>query len=413
MNNLDETKIPEVEQLKHRWELSQKQMLLYSRDFARVYRAEKARREMLELLHNKLRSIVDCMSDGMIAVNEKFQILDANKTFERMFGVVFEDIRGQHLQKVLRDEMLLLNLKHMREQNRNFVSLEMQTGKEKEQFFEVNISRITGRHEERKGYVLLFQDVTEKMRFDRIKSRFITFASHEIRTPLHGLLGFLNLIYENLRDRMNAEEQKHFQFLLDSGENLRTVVEEMLEMSTLKKEETKIRKRDVPVAELIREAVSRVALEQEAMSVHVTFEEPPEALTIFCEPDLLSKSFESILKNIIIYTLPEGKVTVSVAEEPEKISLEFCSPEITLSREEVELLMNDFYNMDTQITRGADGLELGFPLANDIVQWHGGRLLIPDSDPFSIVLELPRNNAKKDEESDAITAERKGTGNQA
>ncbi len=392
MKHVEEKNVPEVEQLRQRWEFSRKQMLMYSRDFARVYRAEKNRREMLELVHNKLRTIVDCMSDGMIATNETFQVLDANKTFERMFGVTFEEIRGLPLQKVLRDDGLHQNLKHMREQNRNFASLDFQIPGEQGRFFEVNVSRITGRHGERKGYVLLFKDVTEKMRFDRIKSRFITFASHEIRTPLHGLLGFLNLLYENLQDRMNAEEQKHFQFLINSGENLRTVVEEMMEMSSLKSEETQIRKRTVPVAELVQDAIARVALEQEAMSVHVDFEEPSKALTIFCEPDLLSKSFESILKNIIIYTLPEGKVRITVEEKAEDIVLTFWSPEITLSRQEVELLMNDFYNMDTQITHGTDGLELGFPLAKDIVQWHGGRLMIPEGAPFSIAIELPRKN---------------------
>ncbi len=395
MHDAQEKNLSEVEQLRSRWELSQKQMLLYSRDFARVYRAEKARREMLELLHNKLRTIVDCMSDGMVAVNEEFQILDINKTFERMFDVVFDDIRGLPLQKVLQGPELFQKLKQMRLQDRNFVSLDFQPADDQELFFEVSVSRMTGRHGERKGYVLLFQDVTEKMRFDRIKSRFITFASHEIRTPLHGLLGFLNLIYENLRDRMNSEEQKHFQFLMDSGENLRAVVEEMLDMSTLKKDETQIRKREVPVAELIKSAVERVALEQEAMNVHVDFRQPAENLTVFGEPELLAKSFESILKNIIVYTLPEGGVTVLLQGDAEKIAVVFESPEITLSREEVELLLNDFYNMDAQVTRGVDGLELGFPLANDIVQWHGGHLTIPEGNPFSIVIELPRKNVEE------------------
>jgi len=149
------------------------------------------------------------------------------------------------------------------------------------------------------------------------------------------------------------------------------------------------------VAELIKSAVERVALEQEAMNVHVDFRQPAENLTVFGEPELLAKSFESILKNIIVYTLPEGGVTVLLQGDAEKIAVVFESPEITLSREEVELLLNDFYNMDAQVTRGVDGLELGFPLANDIVQWHGGHLTIPEGNPFSIVIELPRKNVEE------------------
>ncbi len=381
---------PDENELRRRWELSQKQMLLFSRDFARVYRAEKAKRELLEILHKKLRVIVDAMSDGMVATNEDLIVLDVNKTFERMFQMKHEDINGYPLKKVLPYPELTRNVQNMRALNKHFQSMELHISQDQDYYFEINISRILGHRKEPRGYVFLFQDVTDRMRFDRIKSRFITFASHEIRTPLHGLLGFLNLIYENLQDRLRDEEKKHFQFLLDSGENLRQVVEEMLQMSTLQKEESRLRRSHVSIRELIGMAVEKVSLEQEAMGVRVEFDPPEEEMILFVEPDLLLKSLESILKNIIIYTLPDGMISIRAEEAGGMYKIMFICPDITLSRDEVDIMLNDFYNMETQITKGVDGLELGFPLAKDIVEWHGGKLWVPNEGDFSIVITLPR-----------------------
>lgn len=377
-------------ELRRRWELSQEQMLLFSRDFARVYRAEKAKRQLLEILHEKLRAIVDAMSDGMVATNEDLVILDVNKTFERMFKIKHSDIRGYPLKKVLPYPELTRNIQNMRALDKHFQSMELHIGQDQEYYFEINISRIQSSREEPRGYVLLFQDVTDRMRFDRIKSRFITFASHEIRTPLHGLLGFLNLIYDNLQDRLRDEEKKHFQFLLDSGENLREVVEEMLQMSTLQKGDSRLRRINISINELIGSAIEKVSLEQEAMGVSVKFEAPKHEMILFAEPDLLLKSLESILKNIIIYTLPDGIISIQIEETAEAYNITFLCPDITLTRDEVDIMVNDFYNMDTQITKGVDGLELGFPLAKDIVEWHGGQLFVTDTGNFSIVITLPR-----------------------
>ncbi len=382
-------------ELRRRWELSQKQMLLFSRDFARVYRAEKTKRELLEIFHKKLRAIVDAMSDGMVATNEDLIILDVNKTFERMFQIKHEDINGYSLKSVLPYPEITRNVQNMRALNKHFQSMELHFSRDQEYYFEINISRILGPRKEPRGYVLLFQDVTDRMRFDRIKSRFITFASHEIRTPLHGLLGFLNLIYENLQDRLRDEEKKHFQFLLDSGENLREVVEEMLQMSTLQKEDSKLRRSNISISELIGSAIEKVSLEQEAMGVTVEFNPPEQEMILFVEPDLLVKSLESILKNIIIYTLPDGAISVHVEEAEKMYKIAFICPDITLSRDEVDIMLNDFYNMETQITKGVDGLELGFPLAKDIVEWHGGKLWIPDGGDFSIVITLPQISSQE------------------
>lgn len=386
---------PDENELKRRWELSQKQMLLFSRDFARVYRAEKTKRELLEIFHKKLRAIVDAMSDGMVATNEDLIVLDVNKTFERMFQMKQENINGYPLKRVLPYPEITRNIENMRAHNKHFLSMELHFSRDQEYYFEINISRILGPRKEPRGYVLLFQDVTDRMRFDRIKSRFITFASHEIRTPLHGLLGFLNLIYENLQDRLRDEEKKHFQFLLDSGENLREVVEEMLQMSTLQKEDSRLRRSHVSIRELIRSAVEKVSLEQEAMGVTVKFDPPEQEMILFVEPDLLLKSLESILKNIIIYTLPDGVISIRVEEVEEMYKIMFICPNITLSRDEVDIMVNDFYNMETQVIKGVDGLELGFPLAKDIVEWHGGKLWVRDEGDFSIVITLPRGSSEE------------------
>ena len=139
------------DEIQRKLELSQKQVLIFGRDLAKVYRAEKSARQLLQLLHEKLQAIVDSMSDGMLATNEEFLILNVNKTFERMFNLSRDRLTGLSLSQVLSVSELERELQQIQEKKLQFASLEWQPDKTVEEVYQVNISEIRGQKKERNG----------------------------------------------------------------------------------------------------------------------------------------------------------------------------------------------------------------------------------------------------------------------
>ncbi|RKY78152.1 hypothetical protein DRQ00_05745 [candidate division KSB1 bacterium] len=371
-------------------ELSQRQILIFSRDLARVYRAEKATRRLLQIVHQKLRAIVDSMSDGMLAIDERLFVSDVNKTFERVFNLSQDKLKGMPLAQVFSVPGLQEKLRYMQEKKLRFASLEWQPQKSVEQFYQVNISEIQGQKKENKGYVLLFRDITERKRLERLKSRFVTFASHEIRTPLHGLIGFLNLIYENLQNRLNDEEKHHFRLLIESGENLRCIIEEMLQVSTLKDDSTLMNLKEISVQELLQTVLKRISFNANAVGVEISL--VGEDVALFVDHQLIAKAIESILKSIIGYANYETSIQIHSTKEMETCKITLFCKNIHFDDTDPDVFGDNQSSMDTQI-RGRNRMwNLGFPLAEEIIQWHHGSIKVEkqkDKNSLFVVINFP------------------------
>jgi PAS domain-containing protein len=74
--------------------LAEKQTLKYAKDLALTYQEEKARRKDLEAAHEKMRAVVDSMTDGMLAVDNAFTIIEANRVAGQFLKANPTDLLG-------------------------------------------------------------------------------------------------------------------------------------------------------------------------------------------------------------------------------------------------------------------------------------------------------------------------------
>ena len=84
-----------------RLELSQQQMLAYSRDFASIYRKEREKQRKLEQMHQKLRAVVNSISEAMVATDHELNIQDFNQAFKQLLSSQAETFLGKSLVAIL------------------------------------------------------------------------------------------------------------------------------------------------------------------------------------------------------------------------------------------------------------------------------------------------------------------------
>ena len=373
MNNLKE--------MQKKLDLSQRQALAYSRDFAKIYRLEREKRRRILQINQKLRAILNGMSDAVVATDEDFMIQEANPAFLRKFAGGMQHITGKFLREVLGDpdlEKAARSLKSCCEQHE---MLSRQFPAARDRFFDISIARIPG---DAAGFVFIFRDVTERIRFERMRKRFITFASHEINTPLHGLLGFVHLLYENLQDRLSDEERSHFKFLLDSGENLRVLVQDLAHFSPVHAGQTR-EMEAVKVREALEQAIQRVRLDVESIGIHILLDGEIQGV-IRGEPDLLAKAFESVLKTFIIYSGLDAQIRIREEQNPTTVSVKFTSSEPVKELEE----LREHLKKSNDLQSGQADLGLGLALAKDIVEWLGGKMRFEPGGAASLEIVLPK-----------------------
>jgi len=370
-----------VEEIQKKLSLSQQQALAYSRDFAKIYRLEREKRQRILEMNQKLRAILNSMSDLMVATDTNFTIQETNPAFLRIFASGNRRVTGKSLWEVLGSTHLKAVAHDIQPGSAHKEAVSCQFPAAPDRFFDVSIARISGKSG---GFVFVFRDVTERVRFERMRKRFITFASHEINTPLHGLLGFVHLLYENLKDRLSSEERSHFKFLLDSGENLRLLVQDLAHFSPGHREYSP-ENENVAVREALEQAIQRVRLDVESIGIHILIDGEEQG-TVRGEKDLLVKAFESVLKTYVIYSGLDATIRIRIDYDGDRIAISFCSSEKIEELEELQRHLTE----NTGLQGRPHNIGLGLALAKDIVEWLGGKMRFEQGNGAKLIILLPR-----------------------
>jgi signal transduction histidine kinase len=324
------------------------------------------------------------MSDAMVATDGRFRIVEYNRAFRELAMLPERLERAVPLPDVLPVEPLLERARELRPRSRRRVLAEWQCNTPKRRCFEVVINRIrSGRQQS--GYLFLFRDVTEQKRLEQMKSRFFTFASHELQAPLQGLLGFLHLMYQGLKDRLDAEERRHFEFLIESGENLRLMTEDLLRLSP--REGSRSEKKVARLDSILLDALRRVNVDIQALGLNIRKEGAFDA-EICGDIEMMVKAFESILKVFTLYCRPEATLWIRGKLTGRRIQLEFFDPDLPVEETDIREMLQGGEATGDRLSH----LGLGLALARDVLEWLGGGLSLAEEPFLKMIVTIPVKN---------------------
>jgi signal transduction histidine kinase len=210
---------------------------------------------------------------------------------------------------------------------------------------------------------------------NKSKTKFLSTMSHELRSPL-------NVIIESAerlkKEGIRAEEQDRecVEQVLNSGVRLRRLVNSILDISEFDAGQLRLDDEFLAVDQCIKSAASLV--EQEALKAGVR-------LSVVVEPDLPKlcadgKRVEQILINLmsnaIRFTSKGGNVSVSAFRRADGLALSVSDTGIGMAANEIPKALERFGQLDTDSNRRHEGTGLGLPLAQHLMELHGGTLRI-------------------------------------
>ena len=211
----------------------------------------------------------------------------------------------------------------------------------------------------------------ELSELDKLKSDFIAIASHELRTPLSVILGYASF----LKQTSDGEVSEHATKVMDSALQLRRIIEDMISLSYLKEGAADIVADQVPMRELIDEALEEIESLCEAKGHRVVVEGPVDNITLYIDSVRIGKALNNILNNAVRFTPDGGCITIKA--EPRDRSeawITVTDDGIGLTEEQLGLVFTEFYQAEDHMTRQHGGLGIGLSIARALVAAHGGRL---------------------------------------
>ncbi len=211
----------------------------------------------------------------------------------------------------------------------------------------------------------------------KIKSQFLATMSHEIRTPMNGVLGMAELLLKTKLD----EAQKDFVYtLFQSGKNLLTIINEILDFSKLEAGEMHLEKVDFNINSCLEEVVDLLGIKAQEKDLELlTFiDYQVENLNVQGDPTRLRQVLLNLLGNALKFT-NKGSVIIKVALENEqensvKIRFQVKDTGIGISSEYQDKIFESFSQMDASTTRKYGGTGLGLAICKQLVTIMDGEI---------------------------------------
>jgi PAS domain S-box-containing protein len=145
-------------------------------------------------------------------------------------------------------------------------------------------------------------------RLHEARSEFLARVSHELRTPLNGILGFAQLLANDKADNLSQEQRDRLDVVMSSGRHLLTLVNEVLEVTTIQSTQLQLALKPLELAPLLAHAVQSVQAMAQAVRVHVLAADCPPGLRVQSNKQRLNQVLINLLTNAVKYNRSGGTV---------------------------------------------------------------------------------------------------------
>lgn len=209
--------------------------------------------------------------------------------------------------------------------------------------------------------------------------QFVADASHELKTPLSVIMANAELMQND--DTTDADSRAFSENILSMTYQMRSLVENMLEMARVDNGALKIKFGPVDFSQLVNDAVLSFQLlyEERKLGLQCAVQ---EGICLNGSEQHLFQLMDVLLDNALKYSAPDGTVRVDLSQNGRSCVLSVTSPGEPISKEDLKNIFKRFYRADkARAMNGSYGL--GLSIAESIVEAHKGKIWAESGDGYN------------------------------
>lgn len=210
---------------------------------------------------------------------------------------------------------------------------------------------------------------------NRAKSQFLNVMTHELRTPLNAVIGYAEIIQEDLETEGRKELADDATRIAASARHLLGLIDQILNMSSMDAGQEGLALRDVDLRKLIEDSIAAVQDEARTNNNRISMRVSSDAEHAYTDGNKLAVSLAALISNAAKFT-SNGLIAVTAEIEHgadgEVLALAVSDTGIGIAREDVARVFQPFTQLEAGATRSKGGMGLGLSIAQRMAQALGG-----------------------------------------
>ena len=243
------------------------------------------------------------------------------------------------------------------------------------------------------NHVWTIRDITQLKLTEKMRDEFLDSATHELRTPLSNIKAYAETLA--ITEELDVEQQKEFCNTINSeATRLARFIDDLLSISSVEAGSLSVSRENVEVDRMLRDVLTKVKPLMAQKNIEFNVKLPQKSLPeIHIDKDKIQVALVNILGNAAKYTPENGRVDVHVKFADDQICVSIEDNGIGVSEAELPKLFDKFYRSENYQVQKETGTGLGLSLAREIVQLHGGKILVESElgkgSKFTVMLPVP------------------------
>ena len=325
-------------------------------------------------------ALLASMEEGVLILDSLGHVRKMNEAMGKIIFPFSSRDMGKHYLEVLRDpelnQLILSTLEGKQPQRGSFTPIGRgKTGKT----FLIQSSLIRNHGGGEDGVVIIFHDVTDLKRLERIRQEFVANVSHELRTPLTAIRGYVEALLDGGLESL--EEARRFLGIIGRHtDRMEKIVSDLLLLSEMEAPDRSLKKENLALPELARSAAEALEPVAESKRQCLAVEISSDLPLVRGDSQKIYQVLVNLLQNAIQYTPEGGQIRVQGRSSTAGVEILVSDTGIGIPSSELARIYERFYRVDKGRSRESGGTGLGLSIVKHIIEAHGGWVRV-ESEP--------------------------------
>lgn len=208
----------------------------------------------------------------------------------------------------------------------------------------------------------------------RHKSEFLASMSHELRTPLNAVIGFSQVLRQQMFGELNEKQVEYVDDILSSGQHLLNLINDILDLAKVEAGRMELQPTPFALPETLRNAMAMIRERATRQDVTLAVDIDDSVGEIDADERKVKQILFNLLSNAVKFTPSGGTVTLAARTDGRGAIVSVRDTGVGINADEQARIFEDFYQLSPGMTQ--EGTGLGLALTKRLVDLHGGELTV-------------------------------------
>lgn len=318
---------------------------------------------------SRIETLIDQMSDAIIGLDEKQQIIFANPTASLLLGIPAPKLVGNYAPDVALHNDLLRTL--LAEQDKKELKIYADN---KESYFSKDVIEVRSR-DHIIGQVIVLKNVTSFHELDEAKTNFIATISHELKTPIASIKMSLKLLEDQRIGSVNAEQHQLIQHISDDAGRLLKITGELLDLAQVETGNIQLNFKTAEPLEIVDYAVNSVNFQAEQRQISLELDIEPDLPQVQADVEKTAWVLVNFLSNALRYSPERSTVIIGVHRRNQTVEFSVKDFGNGIEKKYQKRLFERYFQIPTN-GQGKTGTGLGLSISKDFIEAQHGQVFV-------------------------------------